>query len=53
LVTDEEQVREMEFIDAATEYVHAEKRRVVALSNRQYAQFRELLLAGKLTTPNA
>jgi hypothetical protein len=34
LVTDEEQVREMEFIDAATEYVHAEKRRIVALSKR-------------------
>lgn len=34
MITDEEQVREMEFIDAATEYVHAEKRRVIALSKR-------------------
>lgn len=42
MVTDEEQVREIEFLDAATEYVHAEKRRVVALSKRgkrTYAEF--------------
>ena len=34
LVTDEQTVAEMELVDAATEYVHAEKRRVVALSKR-------------------